>query len=117
LSCPDPVPNWTAPAVYGLFFLFLAFSTALESKFVLPKAIVLSAGVLAPGVLLIVRIWRVHRGSAAFGTAGGALASARTGICSQVEYQSCELAAGQDGEANTRLILPMRINENHFLLL
>ena len=40
--------------------LFLAYSTALESKFVLPKAIVLCAGVLALGILLFVRNWRGH---------------------------------------------------------
>jgi putative inorganic carbon (HCO3(-)) transporter len=52
--------DWVAPSVCGVFFLclFLAYSTVLESKFVLPKAIVLCAGVLAFGVLLIVRNWR-----------------------------------------------------------
>ena len=50
--------GWAAPAVYGVFFLslFLAGSTALESMFVLPKAIVLGAGVLALGVFLLVRM-------------------------------------------------------------
>jgi O-antigen ligase len=52
--------DWVAPAIYGVFFLllFLAFSPALESRFVLPKTIVLAAGVLAFSVLLLVRIWR-----------------------------------------------------------
>ena len=61
-SSPRAHSDWVAPAVYGVFFyfLFLAFSPALESKFVLPKAIVLSAGVLALGVLLIVRNRRDH---------------------------------------------------------
>ena len=54
--------DWVAPAIYGVFLilLFLAYSTVLESKFVLPKAIVLCAGVLALGVLLFVRNWRGH---------------------------------------------------------
>lgn len=49
--------DWVAPAVYGVFFfsLFLTCSPALDSKFALPKAIVLSAGVFALGILLIVR--------------------------------------------------------------
>lgn len=57
-----PDRDWVAPAIYGVFFLFLflACSPALDSKFALPKAIVLSAGVLALGILLIVRNWRGH---------------------------------------------------------
>lgn len=57
---PRPDRDWLAPAIYGVFCLlqFLAYSSALESKFILPKAIVLSAGVLALGILLIVRNWR-----------------------------------------------------------
>ena len=57
---PRPDGDWVAPAIYGVFFLFLflACSPALDSKFSLPKAIVLSAGVFALGMLLIVRIWR-----------------------------------------------------------
>jgi putative inorganic carbon (HCO3(-)) transporter len=57
---PRPHGDWVAPAIYGVFFLFLflACSPALDSKFSLPKAIVLSAGVLALGILLIVRNWR-----------------------------------------------------------
>jgi O-antigen ligase len=52
--------DWVAPGIYGAFFLvlFLAFSPALQSRFVLPKAIVLAAGALALCVLLLVRIWR-----------------------------------------------------------
>ena len=55
-----PDSDCLAPLIYGAFFLslFLAFSPALESKFVLPKAIVLSAGVFALGTLLLVRNWR-----------------------------------------------------------
>jgi hypothetical protein len=53
----DPDKDWVAPAIYGVFFLllFLACSPALDSKFALPKAIVLSAGVLALCILLLVR--------------------------------------------------------------
>ena len=49
-----------AAAVYGGFFLALClgYSSALESKFALPKAIVLCAGLLALGMLLAVRTWR-----------------------------------------------------------
>jgi putative inorganic carbon (HCO3(-)) transporter len=49
-----------AAAVYGGLFLALClgYSSALESKFALPKAIVLCAGVLALGMLLAVRTWR-----------------------------------------------------------
>ncbi len=49
-----------AAAIYGVFFLFLflACSPALDSKFSLPKAVVLAAGVFALGVLLFVRNWR-----------------------------------------------------------
>ena len=49
-----------AAAVYGGFFLALClgYSSALESKFVLPKAVVLCAGLLALGILLTVRTWR-----------------------------------------------------------
>ena len=55
-----PHEDAAAPAIYGLFFLllFLACSPALDSKFALPKAIVLSAGVCALGILLMVRNWR-----------------------------------------------------------
>ncbi len=55
-----PGNDWIAPAIYGVFFvaLFLSFSAALESKFVLPKIIVLAAGVGALGLLLLVGIWR-----------------------------------------------------------
>jgi len=62
VSFPRQNGGWAEPAVYGGFFLFLflAFSPALESKFVLPKAIVLAAGVFALGTLLIVNIWRGH---------------------------------------------------------
>ena len=58
-----PQDDWAAPAVYGAFFLllFLAFSPALESKFALPKAIAVSVGVFALGVLLLVRSWRDQR--------------------------------------------------------
>ncbi len=54
--------DWLAPAIYGTFFLFLflACSPALDSKFSLPKLIVLSAGVFALCLLLIARIWRGH---------------------------------------------------------
>jgi hypothetical protein len=60
---PRPDSGWITPAIYGAFFLFLflAGSPALESKFVLPKAIVLSAGVFALGLLLIFRNWRGQR--------------------------------------------------------
>jgi O-antigen ligase len=52
-----PDKDWVAPAIYGVFFLllFLACSPALDSKFALPKAIVLSAGVLALCILLLLR--------------------------------------------------------------
>ena len=51
---------WVAPAIYGVFFLFLflACSPALDSKFSLPKSIVLFTGVLGLSILLIVRVWR-----------------------------------------------------------
>lgn len=51
-----------AQAVYGafFFFLFLACSPALDSKFSLPKTMALSAGVFALSLLLIARLWRGH---------------------------------------------------------
>src|SRR5471030_3088363 len=59
---PRPHSDWAAPALYGVFslFLFLACSPALDSKFALPKTIVLSAGVFALGILLLVRNRRGH---------------------------------------------------------
>lgn len=60
---PTPLKqDWTAQAIFGIFFLFLflACSPALDSKFSLPKLMVLGAGVLALGVLLIARLWRNH---------------------------------------------------------
>ena len=58
-SAPSPrlQRDRAAPTVYGVFFLLLvlACSPALDSKFALPKAMVLAAGVLALGVLLLVR--------------------------------------------------------------
>lgn len=52
--------DWGALAIYGAFFLilFLVCNPALDSKFSLPKSIVLSAGVFALSLLLIARIWR-----------------------------------------------------------
>jgi O-antigen ligase len=57
-----PGSDRVASAIYGVFliFLFLACSRELDSKFALPKAIVLSAGVFALGMLLSLRIWRGH---------------------------------------------------------
>ena len=57
--------DWVAPGAFGVFFLslFLALSPALEAKFVLPKALVLSAGVLVLGTLLLVRSWRGSDGA------------------------------------------------------
>jgi len=56
----SPNPDWLAPAIYGVFFLFLflACSPALDSKFALPKSIVLCMGVFALSIFLIVRNWR-----------------------------------------------------------
>ena len=52
-----PGSDWVAAAIYGVFALslFLACSASLDSKFALPKAIVLSAAVLGLGILLFVR--------------------------------------------------------------
>ena len=57
------VSDRIAPVIYGLFFatLLLACSPLLDSKFALPKLIVLSAGVLSLCALWFFRVWRVGR--------------------------------------------------------
>ena len=56
----DPSVDRVAAAIYGTFFLFLylACSPALDSKFALPKSIVLALGVFSLGALLIARSMR-----------------------------------------------------------
>lgn len=53
--------DYVAPAIYGLFFLFLFLccSPALDSKFDLPKSLILYMGVIALGIRVILRNWRI----------------------------------------------------------